>query len=61
LNAPGSKQWLLGTIEHNGGLAPTENYTQTANFDLSPAAAGKYIIVDVNALVPPKPRAWEGP
>ncbi len=58
LNAPGSKQWSLGEFEHNGALTPGGTYSQTANFDLSPAAAGKYVIVDVNAGLL---SAWEGP
>ncbi|MEO0836110.1 MAG: CARDB domain-containing protein [Cyanobacteria bacterium J06642_3] len=59
LNAPGSKQWFLGEFEHNGDLAPGGSYTETASFDLSPAARGKYVIVDVNAKI--GHIAWEGP
>ena len=57
-DAPGSKRWDLGNFVHNGSLASGESYTQTASFDLSPAAAGKYVIIDTNAG---SPKVWEGP
>jgi subtilase family serine protease len=58
LNTPGAKTWSLGDITHRGSLASGSSYTQTANFDLSPAAAGKYVIVKTNSSRPP---VWEGP
>ncbi len=51
-------QWELGSFTYEGSLAPGESYTQTANFDLSPAAFGQYVIVVTNDDIPP---AWEGP
>ncbi|MEM9272984.1 MAG: CARDB domain-containing protein, partial [Cyanobacteria bacterium P01_F01_bin.143] len=54
--------WTLGKVIYEGSLAPGEKYTQTANFDLSPAAYGQYVIVSANDSATVGNRlAWEGP
>ena len=59
--AAGAKKWYLGEIKHTGGLTPGATYTETASFDLSPAAAGKYVHVDVNAPTKYQLPAWKDP
>lgn len=61
LDTSGAKKWLLGRVAHNGSLAVGARYTSTLNTILSPAAAGKYVIVETNAArIDGGSRAWEG-
>ncbi len=65
LNAPGATQWLLGTIEHDGGVIAGGSYAAQATFQLSPEVSGRFVIVDTNTggsigdtdYAP----TWEGP
>ena len=48
LNAPGAKQWLLGTFEHDGIVGVGQSYTVSEQFQLSPEVSGRYVIVACN-------------
>jgi YD repeat-containing protein len=48
LNAAGARQWLLGTVEHEGAVAAGDSYTVEQTFTLSPEVSGKYVIVATN-------------
>ncbi|WP_295529412.1 CARDB domain-containing protein, partial [uncultured Pseudacidovorax sp.] len=45
LGDPGAKIWTLGTFQRPGELLSLEKYTQTKQFDLSPAVKGRYVTV----------------
>ena len=64
-NAAGARQWLLGTVEHDGVLPAGGRYDAQATFALSPELAGTYVIIDTNAGGisggNPIPPTWEGP
>ncbi|WP_422665759.1 CARDB domain-containing protein (plasmid) [Anabaena sp. PCC 7938] len=57
LNAPGAKQWFLGSVGHSGSLGVNESYTGKLDTILSPGVSGHYIIVQTN----PNGNVWEGP
>ncbi|HEX4609016.1 MAG TPA: putative Ig domain-containing protein, partial [Urbifossiella sp.] len=59
-NAPGAKQWFLGTVGHDGAVSPGGSYTANATFALSPEISGKYVIVVTNVGAPSFPPTWEG-
>ena len=40
LNAPGAKQWFLGTVEHDGVVLAGGSYTAQQTFQLSPEISG---------------------
>ncbi len=44
----GSRQWILGDVKHQGGLGVGETYSASATFDLTPPAAGLFVIVETN-------------
>lgn len=57
LNAPGAKQWFLGSVGHSDSLGVNESYTGKLDTVLSPGASGSYIIVQTNS----NGGVWEGP
>ena len=57
LNAPGAKQWFLGSVGHDGNLGVNSSYTGKLDTVLSPGASGRYIIVQTNS----NGDVWEGP
>src|SRR5262249_7445529 len=55
-------QWFLGSVEHDGIVAPTGSYTNHATFKLAPEISGKYVIVVANTgKYPDYAPTWEGP
>ncbi|HYU32388.1 MAG TPA: putative Ig domain-containing protein [Thermoanaerobaculia bacterium] len=48
LGTPGARQILLGAVLHAGGLGVGQGYTEERTFQLSPAAAGRFVIVETN-------------
>ncbi len=54
-------QWLLGSVEHDGGLTSGSSYTASALFHLAPEISGKYIIVVANTGDQYHAPTWEGP